>query len=194
MQCRFDLQVYQKVHVLAQWRGAVSVVLQRHAHVRCRLDGQLGPGEQPVDHGAQGEFLLWLRECVDNITIPFHRFGVLLRRLRDVHIQELSGFIQAVTAKTGVGDIGAAGIAFVQEARGAAIGGNHALFYQPLGEHFLEGLNMVDLFVVAHDPTIFLTVFHHQVMFLAVGAQGSIHLVKRLQGRGVHHQFFVLAC
>ena len=188
VQQRLDLQVDQEIHVLAQGRGAVGVDLQRHAHVRARAGAELRAGQQAVDHAAQGQRVVAPGQAAHDVPVAGHGGGVGLGHLRRVHGQELARLLQAVGADARVGHEGAVGRAALQEQGRAAVGGDHALFHQLLGEQFLVGLDGVDPLVVVEYPAELAALLHHQPVGLAVAAQGAKYLVQGLQRGGVAHE------
>ena len=59
-----------------------------------------------------------------------------------------SQLFQPVLAETGVADVGAAGLVPLQKSCRAAIGRDHALFHQFLGEQFFVGLDSLNLLLI----------------------------------------------
>ena len=132
VQCGLDLQVDQEVDVLAQRRGAIGIALQPHAHVQPGPGGQLGPGQQAIDHGAQGQAIGAARQVAHDVAVALAAGGVQLRGFRCMQGQELAALVDTVGAKARVGDEGATGLALGQEAGRATVGSDHALFHQLL--------------------------------------------------------------
>ena len=76
--------------------------------------------------------MLGCGQAAHNVAVALYGSRVQFRQGGCMHGEKFTGLIQAVAAKAGVRDKGATGLMRRQKARGAAIGGNHALFYQLL--------------------------------------------------------------
>jgi hypothetical protein len=107
--------------------------------------GQPRTGQQPVDHAAQGQFVIARCELTQQVPVTLERIRIEILAIRHVQFEKLVAILAPVAAEAVVNDEGAAGTGIGEQARGAAVGRDHALFDQALGQQFLAGFDMVDV-------------------------------------------------
>jgi hypothetical protein len=161
--------------------------------VRSAAHGQARPAEHTIEHGTQGQGVLDAREVAQEGPVALERVEVLFRELRGVAPDVAFAILAAIAPEAVVDDKGPAGSPLREEARGAAVCGDHALLDEALGLEFFTGLDVIDVTSLVQHPAKLGPVVHHQFLFLAVPAQGARGLVERLEGRGVAYQRFVVA-